>query len=170
MFFKAETIDIPVENTWGDGINADIMNPVTANIYKVTEAINDNGEIIRNAELVNGFTLSKDNNWLHIVQGLQAPEEDMYYVIAEAVPPGYTVTYSGETVTVTDGDRFFPAVKLDGTGTKITMTNTVSVQLPSTGGGGIYGYTLGGMLVMIAALLLWYSFYLKRRREESPPL
>lgn len=170
LVFTADTVNIPVEKQWGDGINADIMNPVEAVVYKVTETVDENGATIRNAEQVSSVSLSTTNNWAATIENLQAPDGTWYYAIAEAPVAGYTPSYDQETIKITTdaGDTFFDAVKIESSGTKITMTNTVAVKLPSTGGGGTQLYTLGGLLLMTAAAILWYSFYLKRRREESP--
>lgn len=169
LVFKAENVDIPVEKQWGDGINAEIMNPVEMVVYKVTETVDENGATIRNADRISSVTLSNDNNWAATITGLQETDGTWYYVVAEAPVAGYTATYNMETVKVTTdgGDTYFNAVKVDGSGAKITATNTVAVQLPSTGGAGTQWYTLGGLLLMTAAAILWYSFCFKRRKEET---
>jgi LPXTG-motif cell wall-anchored protein len=170
LVFEAETVEIAVEKKWDEGINADIMNPVEAVVYKVTETVDKEGTIIRNAVQVNTLTLSASNRWKAVLPNLQQPDGEWYYVLAESLVAGYSVAYDHDTTLVTTdgGDTFFKAVKLDDTVTAITMTNSVAVQLPSTGGGGTFLYTLGGLLLMAAAIL-WYSFDCKRRREESTP-
>lgn len=170
LVFEVDTVDIPVEKKWDEGINSDIMNPVEAVVYKVTESVDEEGAIIRNAEAVQTLTLSADNQWKAVIAELQQPDDTWYYALAESPVAGYSVTYDRETIRITTdgGDTFFNAVKLDNTGTAVTMTNSVAVQLPSTGGGGTLMYTLGGLLIMAAAILL-YGFDCKRRREESFP-
>ena len=103
--------------------------------------------------------------------GLQQTDGTWYYAMAETPVAGYSVTYDRETIRITTdgGDTFFDAVVLENDGTAITMTNSVAVQLPSTGGGGTFLYTLGGLLLMAAAIL-WYSYDCKRRREERTTL
>ena len=166
LVFKADTVSIPVEKVWGSGINAEVMNPVEINVYKITETVDLNGKLIRNAQPVSSLTLSNDNGWKATAQGLPAPEEGWYYAVAEAIPAGYTATYEGERISITtDGEYFFDAVRYDSSVTAITVTNQPAVRLPSTGGGGTQWYTLGGLLLMAAAVFLWYNIYLQRRRE-----
>lgn len=171
LVFKAETVDVPIEKKWDNGINADIMNPVEAVVYKVNEMVDDEGAIIRNAEPIQTVTLSAANQWSAVVTGLQQTDGTWYYAMAETPVAGYSVTYDRETIRITTdgGDTFFDAVVLENDGTAITMTNSVAVQLPSTGGGGTFLYTLGGLLLMAAAIL-WYSYDCKRRREERTTL
>ena len=166
LVFKADTVSIPVEKQWGSGIHSDIMNPVEMVVYKITETVDSIGVVIRNAEPVTTLTLSAQNNWQNIAQGLPAPDGNWYYAIAETVPPGYTATYERPTVSITvDGSTFFDAVIFDGSEDVITVTNTVAVRLPATGGVGTLWYTVGGLLLITAALLL-YNTQRKRRREE----
>ena len=46
----------------------------------------------------------------------------------------------------------------------VYITNNAGVELPSTGGIGTLPYTLGGMILLVTALM--YSFVLRRRRER----
>jgi LPXTG-motif cell wall-anchored protein len=170
LVFKADTISIPVEKQWDSGVNADIMNPVEMVVYKVSESVNALGEVIRNAEPVATVPLSVENGWKNTFQGLAAPDGTWYYAVAERVPSGYSAFYDQQTVRVTtDGSQYFDAVPYDGSGAVITVTNTPAVRLPATGGGGTLWYTLGGLLLITAALLL-YSLQFKRRREEMNSL
>jgi len=50
---------------------------------------------------------------------------------------------------------------------KAAFTNAMGYELPSTGGTGTHLYTMGGMLLLAAAVLL-YIHILKRRKEEQP--
>ena len=169
LVFNAETIELPVEKQWDAGVDPELMDFVTMKLYMVTEHVDEYGDLIRTATPVSYLTLSNDNDWADRFTGLRKPDESWYYVVAEVVPSGFTAGYNGETVTVTtDGENFFQAVKIEDFETTVTVTNLVSVQLPTTGGGGTHWYTLGGILLILTATLLWYSFYLIRRREESP--
>lgn len=166
LVFKADTISIPVKKQWGSGIQSNVMNPIQMNVYRVTETVDQSGHLIRNAELATTVTLSVENGWEGVAQGLAAPDGAWYYAIAETIPSGYTATYDRETLKITtDGETFFDAVKFEGGDTAVIVRNDLAVQLPATGGGGAQWYTLGGLLLMSAAVILWYSFYLKRRRE-----
>lgn len=167
LVFKAETVSIPVEKEWSSGINAEVMNPIEMVVYQVTDTEDSMGAVIRNAVPVKTVTLSAQNGWKAVAQGLPALEEDCYYAVAETVPNGYTASYNRETVRITvDGSTSFDAVPFDGTNTVIKAINTLAVKLPATGGAGTLWYTLGGLLLMAAAIL-WYSIYQIRRREEK---
>ena len=167
LVFKAETVSIPVQKEWSSGINAEVMNPIEMVVYQVTDTQDSMGAVIRNAVPVATVTLSAQNGWKAVAQGLPAPEADWYYAVAEKVPNGYTASYNRETVRITvDGSTSFDAVPFDGTDTVIKAINTLAVKLPATGGAGTLWYTLGGLLLMAAAIL-WYSIYQIRRREEK---
>ena len=167
LVFKADTVNIPVEKQWGSGINADIMNPVEMVVYKVTDTVNSFGEVIRNAEPFTVLSLSAENGWKNTAQGLPATDGTWYYAVAETVPAGYTAYYDRETIRITtDGSTFFDAVRFDGTATAVIVTNTPAAQLPATGGVGTLWYTLGGLLLIAASLLL-YNAQRKRRREDQ---
>lgn len=51
---------------------------------------------------------------------------------------------------------------LNGTGTELTIKNEILYELPSTGGNGIYWYTIGGMALMMGAALILYKDKRKR--------
>ena len=167
LVFKAETVSIPVEKEWSSGINEAVMNPIEMVVYQVADTQDSMGTVIRNASAVMTVTLSRENGWQAVAQGLPTPEAGWYYAVAEKVPYGYTASYNRETVRITvDGSTYFDAVPADGTGTAIKAINTLAVKLPATGGAGTLWYTLGGLLLMAAAIL-WYSIYQIRRREEK---
>ena len=73
----------------------------------------------------------------------------LYEKAEEIIPEGYR--QSGKTIELTD----------DG-GAVISFTNAKIYTLPSTGGPGIFGYMIGGTLLLMAAALLLY----KMKREE----
>lgn len=114
LVFRPEMVDIPLEKHWGGGIFAENMNPVDVNVYKVTDTVDDNGKIIRNAEIVSTVTLSDDTGWRGVAGNLPVPETGSYYAVAEVVPTGYLVSYDRPTVSITtDGTNFFDAVVYD---------------------------------------------------------
>lgn len=168
LVFEADQIQIPVEKHWDDRVNADIMNPVQVNIYKVTETVDDAGKKIYTGEKVRDLTLSRDNGWKDTAKGLPAPD-GFIYAVAEAELPGYIVSYALDTVEITtDGTKFFEAVPVDQSGVTVSITNTPGNELPATGGGGVYGYTAGGMaLMLVAAMVLLYRVLIQRRREDG---
>ena len=181
---RDDLVDIPVEKQWGSDIDPELQEPVEVMIYKVTETerLVTSGEenvskLLRSAEPVTTVTLSAENGWKAVAEDLPAPENDWYYVIAEVMSPGENADYPGQVVEITTDDvsaeeldlsdlNFFQAMIAEVSGDLITVTNNPAVQLPSTGGGGTQWYTLGGLVLMIVAAILWYSCYSKCRREE----
>lgn len=169
LVFRDDTIEIPVEKQWADGVNADIMNPIQVSLYKVTQTVKDNGEIYYTGTQLQTVTLSSNNDWKALMENLQFPSDGWQYAIAEEVPVGYVAKYSKETVMLTtdNGQTFFNGVLAGTDGEAIVITNVPAGQLPSTGGGGILMYTMGGFgLMLLAAGLLLYNLCAKRRREE----
>ena len=168
LVFKADTVSIPVEKQWGSGIQANVMNPIEVDVFRVTETVDQYGQTVRNAQIVTTVILSTENGWKSATEGLPAPDgTSWYYALAEKVPSGYTATYNRETLKITtDAETFFDAVRFESGDTAVVVTNNLAVQLPSTGGGGTQWYTLGGLLLMTAAVILWYSCNNKRRKEE----
>lgn len=95
-----------------------------------------------------------------------------YQLIEAKAPNGYVVHEQGWTLTFEDGllksvkdnkdnavtNASYDAVK----GACVTVTNTKLYELPETGGSGIFVYTIGGTLLLMAAALLIY----KMKREE----
>lgn len=114
LVFRPQTVDIPVEKHWADNVFEENLNPVEANVYKVTETVDDTGKVIRNAEVVATVTLSNDTGWRGVAGSLPMPEDDWYYAVSEVVPAGYTASYDRPTVSITtDGTNFFDAVVFD---------------------------------------------------------
>ena len=100
------------------------------------------------------------------------PEEGKYQLIETAAPAGYTkneaiwivdVQENG-SVQIKEGDKELKVKPVESTGTNGTkvskqtfyFNNTPVYALPSTGGEGIYWYSIGGMLMMCAAVLILY--------------
>jgi hypothetical protein len=116
LVFRPETVDIPLEKHWGGGIFAENMNPVDVNVYMVTETVDDNGKIIRNAEIVSTVTLSDDTGWRGVAGNLPVPKTGSYYAVAEVVPAGYLVSYDRPTVSITtDGNMLIATNNSDET-------------------------------------------------------
>lgn len=169
LVFRDDTVSIPVEKQWADGVNADIMNPVEVELYKVTETVKDNGAVVYEGTLLQTLVLSSSSDWKAKAEKLQAPGEDWCYALAEKVPDGYIATYGRETVTITtDGKTSFKGILVDGTQESVIITNIPAGRLPATGGGGAELYTMGGLgLMLLAAALLLYNLCAKRRKEEG---
>jgi LPXTG-motif cell wall-anchored protein len=128
--------------------------------------VNDRGEVYYQVVPVHTLTLSAANDFSDIAKNLPSPDETWKYALREVVPPGYLASYDRETVTMTmDGETFFQGVLVEDFTTGVVITNYPAGRLPATGGGGTALYTIGGLGLMLLALLL-YSFCVKRRRED----
>lgn len=92
--------------------------------------------------------------------------EDGKYILKETVAPtGYAKSDEEWTVeikkykhvTVKNGDNIIAKTDKDKPTVEVAFENTVAYTLPETGGRGIYVYTIGGILLMIAGALLLYK-------------
>ena len=138
-----------------------------------------------------GFTLAHDTNNCPICRGngtsvdvapmvqesnadgtvsfTNIPSGHVYTLKETKVPAGYaanpnpysvTVAYNEVTVTDSGGN----VLNQDGT---ITITNTTSYALPATGGPGQLPYTMGGVLLTAAGILLLYIHAQRRKGDRS---
>lgn len=85
-----------------------------------------------------------------------------FYRITEESTAGYKVTVNGKEGYILSG-------KIQ-TGEIATgaFVNTPYYELPSTGGGGTYWYTLGGLCLMAGALLLYKTRLYRKGGRDSP--
>ena len=171
LVFRSDSTELPVEKRWEE-VNADIMNPVTFELYKVTDQVSEEGIVTHTGVLVDSRVLSAQKGWKESFTNLPIPDGTWYYVLAEKPLSGYQGFYGGQTVqfSVAEG-TMITGVKVDFDKAKdspVIVTNAPAVKLPSTGGKGTYLYTMGGtLLVLTAALLLVYNSKLHRRREDE---
>lgn len=90
---------------------------------------------------------------------------DGTYVLTEiGAPDGYSVNKTNWTITIQSGNVTISGETPTKIGNVLTFyyKNTPLYELPSAGGPGIYWYTIGGMLLMIAGTLVLYK---NKRRE-----
>lgn len=97
-----------------------------------------------------------------------------FYVLEEIKAPGgyalsdekWTIEISSSGIIIMSGDKVISQVTseelknipgVEQNGVYFYFDNTVSYELPSTGGSGIFGYLIGGVLLMMAATLILYK-------------
>jgi LPXTG-motif cell wall-anchored protein len=88
---------------------------------------------------------------------IQHLTEDQYYLLELKAPDGYNLPETGQIV-----------YRVDAIGgiRSLTVKNRPGYEIPETGGAGTTSYTLGGLLLMMAAAILLYIHTLKRRKED----
>lgn len=151
-------INIPVEKQWDASISEDDWQPVTVNLYRVTEHV----------EWLQAVTLNSENNWQAVFLDLPILESG-YYAVGEEVLPGFLASYSDLTERIQVGDHFVTVVYIDaatsGDAQTIVITNSTGYELPETGGTGTHYHTFGGLLLIVAVLMYEYNQRRKRQRE-----
>lgn len=88
-----------------------------------------------------------------------------YFLRELSAPAGYTAAAETITVTVKDG-TFADGGDADDPMT-LSIYNDTAFELPKTGGGGIFPYTIGGALLMALGLLCGYELRRKRERRST---
>lgn len=159
----------------------EITNTLNWHIIKTSESLA--GEATVNLEGAE-FELKKDNKVIAtgesdsngVVQWNGSPDltslNGDYQLIETKAPNGYVLHEQGWTLHFTNGllesvTDLKDSVTVNATydavnGARVTVTNTKLYELPETGGTGIFVYTIGGTLLLMAAALLIY----KMKREE----
>lgn len=157
-----------------DGDTFTITNTLKWSAKKVSEQWDD--ETVKNLkgaefELKSGSTViatGKSGSDGNIVWTLQSGQNvdlqklDGEYTVVETKAPegymihegGWTLTFSNGLLTMLDGEE------VQGTATDgvvLSLSNKQLYELPETGGIGIFWYTIGGMLLMMAAALVLYK-------------
>lgn len=122
----------------------------------------------------NDVSISYEANGIYVVGNLT---EGIYYLFETKAPDGYNILTTPVAITVShDGVTYSQQgnsnsvnggveVTEDGLTYILNVTNTTGQTLPNTGGSGTLPYTLGGLMLMSAAALM-YGFVSRRRRER----
>jgi len=149
-----DSLSIPVEKQWSPIVSESEKQAVSLNLYLVTTGADPT------VTLKGTITLSAENGWRGSFTDLPYPDTGSYYCISEPTDK-YMVTYSGQTVTIFADNAYKDAARVDigadGTATTVTVTNSIPILLPETGGTGTLLYTLGGALVIITGAILLYK-------------
>lgn len=123
-----------------------------------TIAINADGEVIGDLKTDNAgkVTIGKLIEGTYILRETKAPDgynlgDDITIVVTE-----------NKVIFTQQGNQKDGTASGDGFTYTLTITNSAGQELPMTGGSGTLPYTLGGLLLMFAAALM-YGFKLRRR-------
>lgn len=130
---------------YGTGDKQDIYNAETAQGVRYVSDKNDATRIISNS------------NGLFVVRGLLYAENDAYAMIETKAPEGYAVVNEKTDFTINNGSYGTDEEPL----TKEIFNNREGF-LPSTGGNGVYAYTVVGALVVTAAGV----YFFKSKKHE----
>lgn len=156
-----ETIDIPVETIWDVTVITSRRKEVKVDLYLVNEAD-------MSAQLVSTLKINENTLWEGSFNDLERPSEGSFYCIVEDSTE-YQIGYGANNVRVFIDEKLTRAARVnvgeDGKAEITRITNSYLVILPETGGTGIEWYTLGGLVLMVASMLLLYR-HQKRRRED----
>ncbi len=142
--------------------------------YLLVETKAPNGYVLHEK----GWTLtfvSRDNGIIKWKTEENQTLENMngeYLLVETKAPNGYVLHEKGWTLTFANGllesvkdnkdDTVVNATYDADNGARVSVSNVELYELPSTGGTGIFVYTIGGTLLLMAAALLIY----KMKREE----
>jgi len=154
-------LDIPVQKIWDSTVSEESKKEISVSLYLVS---GDGGAATRLASL----NLNEANGWKGTFEDYDRPEEGSFYCIAENTTD-FKVTYGENTVSVFIDGQLSNAAKVttddSGNAAQVEVTNAFLVVLPATGGSGTYMYTLGGLVMILASILLLYK-HQKRRKED----
>lgn len=98
------------------------------------------------------------------LQEVEAPDahvllqEEIYFIVEESG----AIKLCDKDGNLLSNEKMPTMWELNETGTELTIKNEMLYELPSTGGNGIYWYTIGGMALMMGAALILYKDKRKR--------
>lgn len=157
------TTEITVQKKWQNKEGNEITHSgnVTINLYRKSD-ISQSESIISEGEFVKSVTIYSEDKWNYTFENLPLTGTDAdgnlltyYYYVTENPVTSYTVNYDNN-----DGIQ---------SGT-ITVNNKLTGEqgliLPETGGHGTLKYIMGGILLMLASVLLYIRKFLKEGRRK----
>lgn len=166
-----------------------ITNKINWHIVKMSETLGDTpSSPLKGAE----FQLEKDGqviasgiseedgmiNWESVPGGDLTKLNGEYDLVETKAPSGYMVHEKGWKLTFDENGLLTAAQDLSGSnktlqisstkenGIRLMVTNQKIYTLPSTGGNGIYVYMIGGVALMMAAMLILYKMKCKGVRDS----
>ncbi len=151
----------------GDGNEDNKLNGATFDLY-TDEDHTVKAKDASGKEIASFTTAGEGDNKGKATVGNLLPGK--YYLAETDAPDGYKLLTEDVVITidsrgVTYGSSSTPATVIDGIYT-IIVSDTSGAELPMTGGPGTLIYTLGGMLLMASAALM-YGFRNKRAERRS---
>lgn len=157
-----ETMSIPVEKLWDATVSEGHKEGVNVSLYLVSTS----GEVT----YVDSILLDAAGGYKGSFEDLPYPENGGCYCIRE-VTDKYAPHYSGEVVTVFVDNAYHDVHRVtlnsQGDAETVSITNSLLVVLPETGGHGPLTYTIAGILLLIAGVLALYKT--KSRGEVKTP-
>lgn len=162
----------------GVGADENGLAGATFTLYKNAQGDITAEGLAENAEVVGTYTTTEPNFDIEF-KGLDASET--YYLTETAAPKGYTINDTVYTITFTnvvmDGKNISYDVNVNGqrvatvtayntpaTDSTFEIENTKISSLPSTGGIGTTIFTIGGIVIMVAAAGLYFA---NRRKNNA---
>ncbi len=166
LVFRVSELSVPIEKVWDESVLPQRYYPVTAYLYLVKD---DDLTVVTDATL--SVTLNSENRWKTTLN-VPVPPEGYHYYLSEPETEGYFAAYRQadtplltKTVTVDAQPVTAAAIDLLTADVTLTVENFRYAVLPPTGGRGTVWMTLGGIIIMVfAVLLLWMN---KQKKTEK---
>ncbi|MBE6927782.1 MAG: Cna B-type domain-containing protein [Ruminococcaceae bacterium] len=153
-------INIPIQKNWDRTLPGSSKKEVTFSLYYVAEG--------KNPELKGTIALNEQNVWFNEFVNMPVPEEGAFYCVIENTTE-FDVRYGDNLVKIIIDGKLREASKVvlddEGKAVQVDITNSFLLVMPATGGVGTQWYTIGGLVLIVASLLLMYKRQ-KCRKED----